>query len=231
MKVINFIILICCFKSAFLSEYCKYRGGILTPVNVNFKDPAFLKCPLDNYKKSIFFKKNITSYDITWFQTNSLSFVRNYNDYKNFKKIEVNNENASRVQLIGNNLWLYPVINIDDGIYICRFRSHNICEEMSIKLTFLDKEETITYRFNEGLNSTVHCMDIDLISSYFKNKTLDWYKNNNKVLYDDRIQSNKLKLVIKNTTHDDSGIYTCNLRINKDSINYDIKRNYNVVVL
>lgn len=102
---------------------------------------------------------------------------------------------------------------------------------MSIKLTFLDKEETITYRFNEGLNSTVHCMDIDLISSYFKNKTLDWYKNNNKVLYDDRIQSNELKLVIKNTTHDDSGIYTCNLRINKDSINYDIKRNYNVVVL
>lgn len=117
--------------------------------------------------------------------------------------------------LQGYNLWLYPVINIDDGIYIC--------EEMSIKLTFLDKEETITYRFNEGLNSIVHCMDIDLISSYFK--------NNNKVLYDDRIQNNKLKLVIKNTTHDDSGIYTCNLRIKKDNINYDIKRNYNVVVL
>ncbi|UED36582.1 SPV132 IFN-alpha/beta-like binding protein [Swinepox virus] len=168
----------------FLNDNCTYRG--YRDFFLYNEEPANIKCPLLN---DILLRQKYHNYTILW------------------KKL---GERSSRLLNTHGSIFLdfFPYKSeLRGSVYECMIILNNTCDQFILKLNDI-RSNPVCYHndYKVHTNIEIFCNVINLQYDY-----ITWYKNNSEIIIDGYKYSNQSRrLLVYNTTYNDSGIYYCN---------------------
>ncbi|XP_028631310.1 interleukin-1 receptor type 2 [Grammomys surdaster] len=196
-------------------DNCQFRGRDPKSELRLEGEPVVLRCPLVLYSDTSSSSHSL----LTWSKLDSSQLIPG---------------DEPRMWVKGDTLWVLPAVQQDSGIYICTFRNTSHCEQMSMELKVFKNTEAslplVSYLQISALSATGLLVCPDL-KEFIPNKAdgkIQWYKGS--ILLD---KGNKkflsagdpTRLLISNTSMEDSGYYKCVMTFVYNGKEYNITRN------
>ncbi|XP_072899612.1 interleukin-1 receptor type 1-like [Hemitrygon akajei] len=137
--------------------------------------------------------------------------------YKNGFEI-ITTDQGQRVHLKGISLWFLPALVTDSGNYACYLRNKTFCIKEIIQIRVLELPPNQCFHHDclqptlEEPPASVYVYCTGLAEFSQKPFDLQWYKDCNPIKIDDQnYYSLSEKLLIKDASQEDDGMYTCEL--------------------
>ncbi|XP_040585462.1 interleukin-1 receptor type 2 isoform X2 [Mesocricetus auratus] len=193
---------------------CRFRGREFKSEFRLEGEPVTLRCPLT------WSHSDASSYPLlTWRKMNSSQLIPG---------------DEPRMWVKDATLWVLPAAQQDSGTYICTVRNASHCEEMSLELKVFKNTEAslplISYLQISAVSTTGLLVCPDL-KEFIPNKAdgkVQWYKGS--VLLDRDSKKflrpgDPTRLLIANTSMEDTGYYRCVTTFIHKGTEYNITRN------
>ncbi|KAM8977438.1 interleukin-1 receptor type 2 [Pelodytes ibericus] len=168
-------------------------------------EPASIHCPFSKYLEIDFIELSDHSLELVW--------TKNYSEDLNFGE-------DSRLQKKEEELWFFPAIKDDSGIYSCILRNTSFCMEVTLEFNVIEQSEVsladiaYTQIAFEKADFLMYCPDLDYFTESHTGVQLKWFKEGELLPKDSmeyEILDHSTFIKIKDVQKEDEGYYTCQL--------------------